>query len=202
MHPPSLRLLHSFRTCLRNSNRLLFPARGAILQAPLIPAHHCWCLSSTNRNYSNQSSNGDTHASPPQKIVHRTQPPKPQTHDRGPPSSEKTQTDFSELNVLGSIPAPATAVDACLDDGFHLDNGAKVTGGDGILLVGGEAFRWRPWEAFRTENVGFAEYQECQHYQNLQASMVNAKGQFEVPEEVWGLLSLIWPRPGGCSQPF
>jgi hypothetical protein len=109
---------------------------------------------------------------------------KPQTRDRGPPSDETTQTDFAALDRLGNLPGPATAVDACLDDGFHLDNGVKVTDGDGILLVGGEAFAWRPWHSM----AGDANAARRQ--------MVNEKGQFEVPEEVWGLLSVVWPRPG------
>jgi hypothetical protein len=111
---------------------------------------------------------------------------KPQTRDRGPPSEENTQTDFAALDVLGSIPGPATAVDACLDDGFHLDNGVKITDGDGILLVGGEAFAWRPWHSSMTGGAADAARKQ----------MVNEKGQFEVPEEVWGLLSVVWPRPG------
>lgn len=119
----------------------------------------------------------------PARIVPRAQPAKPQNRDRGPRSSEDTQTDFGALNVFGNIPAPSTAIDACLDDGFHLDNGVKITGGDGVLLVGGESFSWRPWEAYDDKRGD-------------KAMMLNAKGQFEVPEEAWGLFSLVWPRPG------
>jgi alkaline phosphatase len=114
-------------------------------------------------------------------MVSRAHPSKPRTHDRGPPSKEDTQTDFAALNVLGNIPTPTTAVDACLDTGFHLDNGVKITGGDGVMLVGGEAFTWRPWMSKKdgTKN-----------------SMINSKGQFEVDEQTWGILDLVWPRPG------
>jgi hypothetical protein len=117
-------------------------------------------------------------------MVSRAHPSKPRTHDRGPPSKEDTQTDFAALNVLGNIPTPTTAVDACLDTGFHLDNGVKITGGDGVMLVGGEAFTWRPWMSKKdgTKN-----------------NMINAKGQFEVDEQVWGILDLVWPRPGMSS---
>lgn len=118
----------------------------------------------------------------------QTESLKPQTRDRGPPSEETTQTDFAALDVLGNIPGPATAVDACLDDGFHLDNGVKITDGDGVLLVGGEAFAWRPWHHSLTGDPDAARKQ-----------MVNEKGQFEVPEGVWGLLSVVWPRPGACD---
>lgn len=52
----------------------------------------------------------------------------------------------------------------------------KIVGGKGVLLAGGEAFAWRPWK----ENSGF----------------VNQKGQFEVDDEAWGVLALMWPKPG------
>ena len=52
--------------------------------------------------------------------------------------------------------------------------------GDGVFLVGGEAFVWRPWQGAEAGKN----------------SMVNQKGQFEVPEHAWGILDLVWPRPG------
>ncbi|KAL1981772.1 hypothetical protein VTN96DRAFT_2155 [Rasamsonia emersonii] len=170
MHPPSPQLLRALRSSIQaNSSlsacRASCPAR---LASPL--------------SFAPRRSNSSSYPARPSRIVPRAQPPKPQTRDRGPRSSETTQTDFAELNVLGNLPTPATAVDACLDDGFHLDNGIKVTGGDGVLLVGGEAFTWRPWQAFS----GGAD---------AKSMMVNEKGQFEVAEEVWGLLGLVWPRP-------
>lgn len=119
-------------------------------------------------------------------MVSRAHAHKPTSRDRGPESQEDTQTDFNALNVLGNIPAPTTAIDACLDSGFHLNNGVKVSNGDGVLLVGGEAFAWRPWKAVEgAENDNAAR-----------DSMLNAKGQFELDESVWGLLDLVWPKPG------
>jgi hypothetical protein len=26
--------------------------------------------------------------------------------------------------------------------------------------------------------------------------MINAKGQFELDESVWGVLNVVWPKPG------
>jgi hypothetical protein len=119
-------------------------------------------------------------------MIPRSHTHKPTSHDRGPESKEDTQTDFGALDVLGNTPVPSTAIDACLDSGFHLNSGVKITGGDALLLVGGEAFSWRPWKAFEgAENDRAAK-----------ASMINAKGQFELDEEAWGLLSVVWPRPG------
>lgn len=115
----------------------------------------------------------------------REPPPKtPVTTDRGPKSTEDTITDFGSMDVLSSTPAPTTAIDACLSDGFHLDNGLKISGGSGCLLVGGEAFAWRPWEAGGNKK-----------------SLMNAKGQWDVGKEGWGLLDLVWPKPGKCELP-
>lgn len=105
--------------------------------------------------------------------------PKPQSRDRGPASKEDTQTDFGALNVLGNTPIPSTSIDACLWDGFHFDSGVKITGGTGVLLVAGEAFSWRPWTAGKGD-----------------MKLINEKGQWEVEDEAWGLLGLVWPKPG------
>jgi hypothetical protein len=84
------------------------------------------------------------------------------------------------MDVLGNTPPPSTCIDACLSDGFHLENGTKIGNGSGCLLISGEAFEWRPWESS----------------DGMRNSMVNAKGQWEVPEESWGALDLVWPKPG------
>ena len=108
----------------------------------------------------------------------------PDSSDRGPPSKEDTQTDFGTMNVLGNTPVPTTAIDACLSDGFHLDSGLKIGSGSGCLLVAGEAFSWRPWEAGeRGSGTG-------------KGRMINKKGQWDIEKEAWGLLDLVWPKPG------
>ena len=96
-----------------------------------------------------------------------------------PPPDQPPPTDFSQLDVLGDIPAPATSVDVCTWDGFHLNSGIKVLDGNGVILVGGEAFVWRPWLVAGSSK-----------------RLVNAKGQWDVPAEAFGLLSVLWPRPG------
>ncbi|GAD93362.1 hypothetical protein ANI_1_930064 [Paecilomyces variotii No. 5] len=181
MQPPSPQLLRALRasistgavTCSRTAAHA--PLRTSVA-SPLNPRYQSLGASIARRYGSNT-------ARRPSRIVARAQPSKPQNRDRGPPSNEETQTDFGALNVFGNIPAPSTAIDACLDDGFHLDNGVKITGGDGVLLVGGEAFSWRPWEGYDAGD-------------DKKGLMLNPKGQFEVPEEAWGLFSLVWPRPG------
>ncbi|KAB8229108.1 hypothetical protein ETB97_008140 [Aspergillus alliaceus] len=168
MHPPSPQLLHALRTSISTTNitnRLCANTRSA---SPI--SRVTLFLQSHRKNSSNVR---------PIRMIPRAHTAKPASHDRGPQSTEDTQTDFAALNVLGNIPAPTTAIDACLDNGFHLDNGLKLTNGDGLLLVGGEAFSWRPWRAADGDKN----------------AMVNKKGQFEVEEQAWGLLDLVWPRP-------
>ncbi|KAG5988167.1 hypothetical protein E4U43_004823 [Claviceps pusilla] len=91
--------------------------------------------------------------------------------------SEPPPTDFNEMDMLRGMPAPSTSVDVCMYDGFGLNSGITITNGDGALLVHGEAFRWRPWEA-RGSLV-----------------LTNKKGQFDIPFEAFGLFDLLWPRP-------
>lgn len=79
--------------------------------------------------------------------------------------------------MLGDIPVPSTSVDVCMYDGFGLNSGITIRGGDGALLVDGEAFAWRPWEAVGSLNL------------------LNDNGQFELPQEAFGLFDLLWPRP-------
>jgi hypothetical protein len=59
----------------------------------------------------------------------------------------------------------------------------KITGGTGVLLIAGEAFAWRPWEAGEDGNGNGLR-------------LVNAKGQWDVGDEAWGVLELVWPKPG------
>ncbi|KAL4781722.1 alkaline-phosphatase-like protein [Aspergillus varians] len=171
MQPPSLQLLRALRKCIS-------PNTALCANLTRVQPHISSPFATGIRNSSN--SNGPPHIRPT-RMVSRAHPSKPRSHDRGPASQEDTQTDFAALDVLGNIPAPTTAVDACLDTGFHLDNGVKITGGDGVLLVGGEAFTWRPW-------LGKTDGQKN--------DMVNGKGQFEVDEQAWGVLDLVMPRPG------
>ncbi|KAI1743585.1 hypothetical protein F4680DRAFT_349446 [Xylaria scruposa] len=86
-------------------------------------------------------------------------------------------TDFAAMDVLGNTPVPSTTVDICMSDGFQLNSGARIDDGSGVILVGGEAFKWQPW-LLRGEH-----------------RLLNAKGQWEIPNEALGPLSVLWPRP-------
>jgi NADH dehydrogenase [ubiquinone] 1 alpha subcomplex assembly factor 3 len=93
------------------------------------------------------------------------------------PPAQPPPTDFGELDVLGNTPAPSTSVDVCMYDGFGLNSGITITGGNGVLLIDGEVFKWRPWEAKGSMNL------------------VNKKGQFELPPNAFALFDLLYPRP-------
>lgn len=55
-----------------------------------------------------------------------------------------------------------------------------------MILVAGEAFAWRPWLGDGKGSLG----------------MVNEKGQWEVDDSVWGVLEMVWPKPGTSSSAF
>jgi NADH dehydrogenase [ubiquinone] 1 alpha subcomplex assembly factor 3 len=130
----------------------------------------------------------------PTRCLHTTRPAlmqskPPKTRDRGPKSNEDTQTDFSALDVLRNTIAPATSIDACTSDGFALNNNVRLSG-SGILLLGGEAFRWWPWaRAGDVEGSG-----------GMTGKLLNAKGQWEVQQESWGVLELVYPKPGKTAD--
>ncbi|WPB01672.1 uncharacterized protein RHO25_006302 [Cercospora beticola] len=101
------------------------------------------------------------------------------------------------MNMLGNMAPPSTAVDACFDDGFALDSGLKVTNA-GVLLVGGEAFKWRPWvrpgRKEGTIGAGSAG-DDKKGVSSAAGKLRNPKGMFEVDKSVWGVLDLVWPKP-------
>ncbi|KAK7961136.1 hypothetical protein PG988_012350 [Apiospora saccharicola] len=101
-------------------------------------------------------------------------------------SDQPPPTDFGALDVLGNTPVPSTSVDICMWSGFQLNNGTRVMDGSGVLLVGGEAFSWRPWEA-NSKNSGNKKEGEFR--------LLNKKGQWDVEASTLGLLGLLWPRP-------
>lgn len=167
--PPSLQLLRFLR-----STPVFHPSRNA---SPHLTrsTHHA----SSHRSHHRPFTTHFRLSSPPP-----SSPPK--STNRGPKSTEDTVTDFGTMDVLSSTPPPTTSIDACLSDGFHFDNGLKISGGSGCLLVGGEAFAWRPW-------AGRADGRR---------SMLNRKGQWDAQRSAWGLLDVVWPKPGQHEHPL
>ncbi|ORX97815.1 hypothetical protein BCR34DRAFT_496609 [Clohesyomyces aquaticus] len=159
-------------------NHHIFHPRTPLPSASLsTPAPPLWTLP-------NSSPLRYLHTSP--RILHASKPPS--THDRGPKSTEDTQTDFGALDVLRNTAAPATSIDACTSDGFALNNQMRISG-SGVLLVGGEAFRWRPW----VREGGTATWDDAGGV--MSGRLKNDKGMWEVEDTAWGVLELVWPKP-------
>ncbi|KAH7030230.1 hypothetical protein B0J12DRAFT_682396 [Macrophomina phaseolina] len=122
----------------------------------------------------------------------------PQTHDRGPPSSEETQTDFDKLDVLANMPAPTTAIDATFDDGFAMNSGLQISGA-GVLLVAGDAFKWRPWIREHRREGTVAEGAVGNDVKGGVAggtgTLRNERGMWECDRTAWGALEVVWPKP-------
>lgn len=113
-----------------------------------------------------------------------------------PESTETTQTDYNKLDIFSNTPPPSTAIDACLHNGFVLNNGQKISDGSGVLLIGGEGFLWRPWRMNASVAVSANDEKsgKCSKYN------MNSKGQFEIAKEALGLLKAMWPKPGKSKQ--
>ena len=107
--------------------------------------------------------------------------PTPLPPSRGPPSPEPTQTDFAALDILAATPPPSTAIDACDPTGFALNSGLRVVDA-GLLLVGGEAFAWRPWAAAAAAEPA-------------PATPASPRAALRLADSVWGVLDLAWPKP-------
>ena len=77
---------------------------------------------------------------------------------------------------------PATSIDACVADGFHLNNGIKTSGGSGVLLLGGEAFTWRPWANEKpTSRI---------------CGLLTESGMMDISKGgAWAVLDLLYPKP-------
>jgi hypothetical protein len=98
------------------------------------------------------------------------------------------------MNVLGSTPPPATGIDATTNDGFAFSNNTKLSG-SGVLLLGGEVYKWRPWlRPGRTEGTITSGGNDSDA---ITGKLRNARGQWEPAMEgrPWGLLDVVWPKP-------
>ncbi|KAK2871747.1 hypothetical protein FQN49_002872 [Arthroderma sp. PD_2] len=197
MHPPSPLLLRSLRTSILRTTPAPSSSPYSFLQpttaSRFLAQRSLKRTSTVIRTYSSESSNNGPSRrvqppsrSPPRRASLSLADLKPKSNYRGPPPEDadaKNMTDLNSLDILSGVAAPATAIDACHHDGFQLNNGLRIADGNGCLLVDGEAFIWRPWEA-ASGGAG-----------SKSRSFVNEKGQWEVPEGAWGALRLLWPKP-------
>ncbi|EXJ59544.1 uncharacterized protein A1O5_12169 [Cladophialophora psammophila CBS 110553] len=114
------------------------------------------------------------------------------------------------MDILASagVEEPATSIDACTSDGFHLNNGVHTSGGKGVILVGGEAFLWQPWMPTTT---GAAATDAASYPGNAASKtsgsgsgsgehkgftvFLDPRGMLNFPPSTLGLLSLLYPKP-------
>jgi hypothetical protein len=92
-------------------------------------------------------------------------------------------TTFSDLDVLGDIPPPASSVAIVYNDAFLFSNGVRIQDGSGAMLVQNEVFKWRP-----TERGSEVEKKAIE------------TGQLELGD-VWGMLDVVHPKPGKEAAP-
>ena len=73
----------------------------------------------------------------------------------------------------------------------------RITG-SGVLLIGGEVFRWRPWlrEGRKEGTVAEGGLGNDSVGGQMTGQLRNSKGQWEVSQRAWGVLELVWPKPG------
>lgn len=189
MKAPTPQLLRALRSSINTPSRSIATSSRSIHTIP--PSHIQQSLrrtllpttSTTTPAYRPISTTPHTLSKSPSQV--RTRNKYAPTHtDRGPRSEEDTQTDFGALDVFdtSNTPIPATSIDACTTDGFHLNNGVKTAGNSGLLLVGGEAFTWAPWRGFNEEKT-LGEFLDVR------------RGTLNLPVEGLGVLELVHPKP-------
>ncbi|ETI20009.1 hypothetical protein G647_09024 [Cladophialophora carrionii CBS 160.54] len=233
MRAPSTDLLRALRrAAATTSSPVVYTSRAAQLRchqvSPSQPQTHLRALS-TNPAYHQQSPARPPSVPPPTSTARSLNiPPRPtapppnparpgsprinpyapsKSRDRGPASKEETQTDFSKLDIYASagVEEPATSIDACTHDGFHLNNGVQTSGGRGVMLVGGEGFVWSPWagtgagvgDATVVSSTPPASGKERRAPTASQFSQfLNARSSvLDFPPSAFGLLTLLYPKP-------
>lgn len=101
------------------------------------------------------------------------------------------------------MPAPTTAIDATFDDGFALNSGLHIAGA-GVLLVAGDAFKWRPWiregrKEGTVEEGAVGNDVEGGRKGGVAGGVGKLRGErgmWECDKSAWGALEVVWPKPG------
>jgi NADH dehydrogenase [ubiquinone] 1 alpha subcomplex assembly factor 3 len=95
---------------------------------------------------------------------------------------------------------PAQSIDACTAEGaFHLSNGTRTPERTGVMLLGGEAFLWRPWNSVpESEGEGKGEGRDGRGKENEARrgeALLDKRGMLVLPPTTLGLLASMYPRP-------
>ena len=193
MHPiraPSTATLRALRSLAFPSSSCPTSTTSNCLRQNLLHLPvRCAFSSSHQRTFTTSAPTKDQPYTSPRSTRNRYAP---KSHDRGPESAEDTQTDFSKMDIFNTsnVAAPATSIDACTSDGFHLNNNLKVTNYDGVLLVGGEAFAWSPHKHQSGSDDPGHETRTGTGKQ-----LLDARGTINFPKESLGLLEVLSPKP-------
>ncbi|KAK8076695.1 NADH dehydrogenase [Apiospora phragmitis] len=178
------------------SSSLRQAAAGARWRLQTTRAITSSCSISTRPCSSIQSQRIIAAAAAPSSSSFHTFAARRKSDDNNLPGDQPPPTDFGALDVLGNTPVPSTSVDICMWSGFQLNNGTRVTDGSGVLLVGGEAFSWRPWEAKSSSSSSSSSSTTTNNKEGSSPfRLLNEKGQWDVDASTLGLLGVIWPRP-------
>lgn len=87
-----------------------------------------------------------------------------------------------DILTTSGVAVPATAIDACTHDGFHLNNGTQTHSGMGVMLLDGETFVWTPWDTSASTAGGFSTF-------------LSKRGTITFPPSSLGILGLLYPKP-------
>lgn len=128
---------------------------------------------------------------------------------------------LNDLNILSSFPPPLANVDGVLPTGFVFGGSTNIVGEQmGVVIIGGEVFRWYPFGIEGGEGVKAAEGQRAEVPSGGRSRAVGSgrRGEVEKGDKerwgaaeeearkksilrmedraIWGILDVIWPKPG------
>jgi NADH dehydrogenase [ubiquinone] 1 alpha subcomplex assembly factor 3 len=88
---------------------------------------------------------------------------------------------------------PAQSIDACTAEGaFHLSNGTRTPERTGVMLLGGEAFLWKPWNSLSAAGGNASSRQGAG---GEVAAFLDKRGMLVLPPKTLRLLATMYPRP-------
>ena len=91
-------------------------------------------------------------------------------------SSPPSTPGLSGLDIYGDLPNPVNSIEALYDTHFLLTSGIRTAPGSGVFLLNDSVFTWAPDAACKDGVVGFGE-------------------------GAWGVLEVVWPKPGLSPPP-
>ena len=100
--------------------------------------------------------------------------PKPNSSLGGghnPASTSTSAPGLSGLDLYNDLPNPINSIEALYDTHFLLTSGTRTAPGSGVFLLNDSVFSWTPAVTCKNGIVGFGR-------------------------GAWGVLEVVWPKPG------